>query len=219
MGCAVNSELLDLIWGQVDRCGPEGVSCPGCPGVVCPSMDFRALTGAFLVGAIARGLLVVMLAQRLGRASPERERERSRFRSRLPTVATAKHEQLKRDGAPDRGGEDPNFSRHVWLLLANFGGGKWIWATPDFEVQYGDLPSHRIVPIGRASAYPARGLVRVRPFQGRPTRVAPGRSGRIGRGARGGASVVARERATAPMDRGRPGPRNVWRGCRLVGHR
>lgn len=52
--------------------------------------------------------------------------------------------------------DDPVFQWHVRLLMINFGRGRWIWATPDMEVQYGDLAQHRVVPVARAAPYPAR---------------------------------------------------------------
>lgn len=52
--------------------------------------------------------------------------------------------------------DDPHFRWHVRLLMINCGGGKWIWATPDLEVQYGDLTAHRIVAIPRDSPFPTR---------------------------------------------------------------
>ena len=35
-------------------------------------------------------------------------------------------------------------------------GSCWIWATPDHEIQYGDLARHRVIAMGRNAAYPAR---------------------------------------------------------------
>ena len=52
--------------------------------------------------------------------------------------------------------DDDEFAWHMRLLLITGGNGKWIWATPDLEVQYGDLSNHRVVPLSRASPYPNR---------------------------------------------------------------
>lgn len=52
--------------------------------------------------------------------------------------------------------DDAVFQWHALLLMINCGQAKWIWVTPDLEVQYGDLMQHRVVAIVRSSPYPAR---------------------------------------------------------------
>ena len=53
--------------------------------------------------------------------------------------------------------DDPNgFFFHVRVLLVPAGAGKWIWATPDHSVQFGDLAEHRVVPIPRNAPFPRR---------------------------------------------------------------
>ena len=53
--------------------------------------------------------------------------------------------------------DDPNgFFFHVRVLLVPAGGGRWIWATPDHSVQFGDLTSHRVIPIPRNAPCPSR---------------------------------------------------------------
>ena len=49
--------------------------------------------------------------------------------------------------------DDPNFPWHMRVLLVAGGQGKWVWATPDFEIQVGDLARHRVVPVGRNAPY------------------------------------------------------------------
>ena len=53
--------------------------------------------------------------------------------------------------------DDPNgFRFHVRVLLVPAGAGKWIWVTPDHSVQFGDLTSHRVVPLPRNTVFPQR---------------------------------------------------------------
>ena len=52
--------------------------------------------------------------------------------------------------------DDDEFSWHVRLLLVHGGDGKWIWATPDLEVQYGDVSEHRVVSLPRGAPIPQR---------------------------------------------------------------
>ena len=42
------------------------------------------------------------------------------------------------------------------MLLVGAGNRKWIWATPDLEVQFHDLTTHQVVPIPRNSVFPER---------------------------------------------------------------
>ena len=48
------------------------------------------------------------------------------------------------------------FQWHMRVLLVNAGGGKWIFLTPDLEVQFSDLAEHRVVPVPRSTVFPAR---------------------------------------------------------------
>eukprot|EP00971_Amphidinium_carterae_P087653 1734223-Amphidinium_carterae.1 len=53
--------------------------------------------------------------------------------------------------------EDPNGYRwHMRLLLIQGGSNssRWIWATPDLEVQVGDLSDHRIVALSKGQPLP-----------------------------------------------------------------
>ena len=40
------------------------------------------------------------------------------------------------------------------LLMIPAGSGRWVWCTPDLEVQMGDLAVHRVVPLTRAAPLP-----------------------------------------------------------------
>lgn len=66
--CSVNSELLEVLRSQLDCCGPERLSCPGCPLVVCPGASALPIAGAFVGGGVVGGLLVIALAARRTRA-------------------------------------------------------------------------------------------------------------------------------------------------------
>ena len=53
--------------------------------------------------------------------------------------------------------EDPSFQWHMRLLLVHGGGGRWVVATPDLEVQYLDLstvPGNAIYPVKGGEALP-----------------------------------------------------------------
>ena len=52
--------------------------------------------------------------------------------------------------------DDDEFQWHMRILIVNCTAGRWIWATPDLEVQHADLGGHRVVPVPRAAPYPAR---------------------------------------------------------------
>ena len=43
---------------------------------------------------------------------------------------------------------------HRILLLATDTPGRWIWATPDYEVSVAELATHRIVPLQRNEIFP-----------------------------------------------------------------
>jgi hypothetical protein len=52
--------------------------------------------------------------------------------------------------------DDPNYSWHHRILLAKLDGGRWIVLTPDGDVEVADLSAHRVVPLTRGKAVPAR---------------------------------------------------------------
>ena len=62
----------------------------------------------------------------------------------------------ERQIAIDHWDDEQGFFWHHRVLLVGAGNGKWIWATPDFEVQFHDLSTHQVVPIPRNSAFPER---------------------------------------------------------------
>ena len=65
--CAVNQQVVNLLQGQLDRCGPQQLSCPACgpcPIHECPPC--HALTGAGVALGVAVGVTAVVTVQRLG---------------------------------------------------------------------------------------------------------------------------------------------------------
>ena len=52
--------------------------------------------------------------------------------------------------------DDQDFQWHVRVLLVGGGAGKWVWVTPDHEVQYGDLATHTVIALPRNGEYPDR---------------------------------------------------------------
>ena len=40
------------------------------------------------------------------------------------------------------------------LFLHRDAAGQWIWATPDVDVQVGDLSAHRVVPLPQNGPFP-----------------------------------------------------------------
>ena len=85
--CAVSSDIVDLLGRQLERCGPEQLTCPACPGcpvVKCPEPPFAwtaffsgSVVGAFTVAAVLllalRGARAVKsLGQDGGAAHPRR---------------------------------------------------------------------------------------------------------------------------------------------------
>ena len=62
----------------------------------------------------------------------------------------------ERQIAIDHWDDEQGFFWHHRVLLVGAGNGKWIWATPDLEVQFHDLSTHQVVPIPRNSAFPER---------------------------------------------------------------
>ena len=62
----------------------------------------------------------------------------------------------ERQIAIDHWDDEPGFYWHHRVLLIGAGSGKWIWATPDLEVQFHDLSTHQVVPIPRNSMFPER---------------------------------------------------------------
>ena len=52
--------------------------------------------------------------------------------------------------------DDELFHWHHRLLLVQLGGASWIAASPDLEIETLDLTRHRVLPVGRASPFPAR---------------------------------------------------------------
>ena len=51
--------------------------------------------------------------------------------------------------------DDAYFLWQTRWLLVPAGSGRWIWATPDLEVQMGVLATPRVMPIARRSLLPA----------------------------------------------------------------
>ena len=51
---------------------------------------------------------------------------------------------------------DANFRWHHRVLLHGLGDSRWIWATPDLEVQMGDLADHEVVLLARGARVPRR---------------------------------------------------------------
>ena len=45
---------------------------------------------------------------------------------------------------------------HHRILLQGLGDSRWVWATPDLEVQMGDLADHEVVLLGRGARVPRR---------------------------------------------------------------
>ena len=52
--------------------------------------------------------------------------------------------------------DDPNYSWHHRVLLSKLDGGRWVVLTPDGDVEVSDLSAHRVVPLTRGKAVPAR---------------------------------------------------------------
>ena len=61
--CAVNQQVVNLLQGQLERCGPQQLSCPACGP--CPFQECRAypdLTGqGVLLGVFIGAALVIIL--------------------------------------------------------------------------------------------------------------------------------------------------------------
>lgn len=87
--CSVNTELLEVLKSQLDRCGPERLSCPGCPPVICPGSSGLPVAGAFVGGVVVGGLLVIVLASRRTRTQPAVARDE------LPLIATPASRKLR----------------------------------------------------------------------------------------------------------------------------
>ena len=59
--CHVSEQIIELLRGQLDRCGPAQLSCPPCPGCpvpVCPSGSAGGGLLVFVVGALCGAILV-----------------------------------------------------------------------------------------------------------------------------------------------------------------
>jgi hypothetical protein len=68
---------------------------------------------------------------------------------------------------------EDDFHWHHRVLLVQVSGTRWVVATPDLDVEVTDLSEHRVLPLPRASAFPARvvGSVYVfDPFEDSPRR-------------------------------------------------
>ena len=70
--CALNEQVLGLLQGQLDRCGPAQLSCPPCPvdrrPEPRPCLAFEAFAGGVLLGLVLAAAAVwscrVLLAGR-----------------------------------------------------------------------------------------------------------------------------------------------------------
>ena len=51
---------------------------------------------------------------------------------------------------------EDDFNWHHRVLLIQIAGTRWVVATPDLDVEVTDLSTHRVLPLQRASAFPAR---------------------------------------------------------------
>ena len=51
---------------------------------------------------------------------------------------------------------EDDFNWHHRVLLIQVAGTRWVVATPDLDVEVTDLSTHRVLPLQRASAFPAR---------------------------------------------------------------
>ena len=72
--CSVDAELVGLLGRQLERCGPEQLTCPVCPG--CPELrcpEPGPAYGAFFAGAVCGALAVGagLLAWRLWTSRPK----------------------------------------------------------------------------------------------------------------------------------------------------
>ena len=50
--------------------------------------------------------------------------------------------------------DDTDYPWHHRMLLVDLGSGRWIWATPVYPVQVGDLVGSRVRALQRGSAVP-----------------------------------------------------------------
>ncbi|CAK0792870.1 unnamed protein product, partial [Prorocentrum cordatum] len=159
--CSVPSEIVGLLGRQLDRCGPEQLTCPGRrTGVFAAGAAFGVLTAA-LAGAVWRlrwqpraaapGLLDSLAAGDDAPASGD-----TSFAAGQASVIARSLDIPEPQVAVDFF-DDPNgFNFHVRVLLVPAGAGKWIWVTPDHSVQFGDLTTHRVVPLPRNAPFPRR---------------------------------------------------------------
>ncbi|CAK0812001.1 unnamed protein product, partial [Prorocentrum cordatum] len=161
--CSVPTEIVGLLGRQLDRCGPEQLTCPVCPG--CPEVRCPApgpALGAFAAGAAIGALTTALVgavwrlrrptALQAGRPALEDDELLLALDAGGPAAAPASEAQVAIDFF-----DDPNgFLFHVRVLLVPAGAGKWIWVTPDHSVQFGDLTTHRVVPLPRNSPFPRR---------------------------------------------------------------
>lgn len=51
---------------------------------------------------------------------------------------------------------DGTFRWHHRLLLVPIGDSRWVWATPDHEIQFGDLGDHQVILLQRNAEFPRR---------------------------------------------------------------
>ena len=58
--CTVPSDIVGLLGRQLDRCGPEQLTCPSCPVQRCP--EPAPALGAFAAGAAVGALAVIVAA-------------------------------------------------------------------------------------------------------------------------------------------------------------
>jgi hypothetical protein len=64
--CAVNQQVVNLLQGQLDRCGPQQLSCPACgpcPPQECPPAP--SLTGQGVALGVIIGALLAIVLERL----------------------------------------------------------------------------------------------------------------------------------------------------------
>ena len=66
--CAVNQQVVNLLQGQLERCGPQQLSCPACGP--CPLQECRAcpgLTGQGVALGVVIGALLVIVLEKVRR--------------------------------------------------------------------------------------------------------------------------------------------------------
>ena len=95
--------------------------------------------------------------------------------------------------------DDPNQLRwhHRLLLIAGGGNdGKWICATPDFDIQVIDLSCHRVIPLRRHQVLPPGNAHETYAFDA----FEPGEYEELMRSARDLALILGFEKAVQPAD-------------------